>query len=135
MTTTDTVSERLDRRYGRTRSPRARIIGWTIAGVIVLAFALWYGWGVVSAAARSVEAVDTGYEVVDERTVTVTFQVTAPADTAFACAVEAQDVDHAIVGWKVVEVPASADRIGSMRVEVPTVAEATTGLVNRCWVP
>ena len=70
----------------------------------------------------------------DARTVVIDFQVTAPAGRDVACALEALDADHGVVGWRIVQLPASDQPARAFRESIPTVALATTGLVNACWV-
>lgn len=132
MTTTQDL---LDERYGRRRSTRSRRAAWIVFGAVVavaLAGLTWLTW---ANAAGAVVADVTAFEVVDEHRVTLTFQVTAPAESAFACALEAQDVEHGVVGWRVVEYPASSSPVQAFTEAIPTLARATTGLVNSCWVP
>lgn len=128
-----TTQDMLDDRYGRRRSPRRR---WAIAAIVALAaLALGYiAWTTVEGVLDTVDADATGFEVVDEHSVTVSFRVAAPADRAVACALEAQDEDHGVVGWRVVELPASGEHSRSLRETIPTTARATTGFVNSCWV-
>lgn len=128
-----TTQDVLDDRYGRTPSPRRR---WTIAvaialGIVVVAAIAWIA---IAAAADTVEASTTAYRVVDRHSVVVNFQLTAPTGRPIACAIEAQDEQHGIVGWKVVEYEASDEPGRAFSETVPTVAQATTGLVNSCWV-
>ncbi|MFF7683598.1 DUF4307 domain-containing protein [Microbacterium sp. NPDC007973] len=130
-----TTHARLDDRYGRTRSPRRRIVGWSIVGVLALGAIGFLGWTTVSSSLNSVTAADTGYTVVDDRTVTATFQITAPTGRPVACALEARDEEHGTVGWRVVEYPASEDHTRAFTEEIPTLSLATTGFVNACWVP
>lgn len=128
-----TTQDKLDERYGRRRS---RATPWLIAGFSVVA-AVALGlltWTTVTTAADAVDVDTTGYAVVDERTVTVNFQVSAPPGRTIACIVEAQDEEHGVVGWRVVEFAASEDHARAFRETIPTVAPATTGLVNSCWV-
>lgn len=126
-----TTALELDERYGRTRrQPLLWIIGIILA-VAVVAVA---GWMTVSQSMNSVDADDLGYEVVDEHTVTVRFQVTGGQGKDVACALEALDEEFGIVGWKIVEIPASDRHMQQLSETVPTVSEATTGLVNSCWV-
>jgi hypothetical protein len=47
--------------------------------------------------------------------------------------VEALDEEFGVVGWKIVEIPATDTHMQQLSATVPTVAEATTGLVNSCW--
>jgi hypothetical protein len=128
------TQQMLDDRYGRRTSARRRILFWGTVGVLAVALIVTLGWSTVSRALTSVSATATGFRVVDEGAVTVTFQITAPLDRPVACALEAQDEEHGVVGWRIVEYPASADRARAFTEEIPTVAAATTGLVNACWV-
>ncbi|KEP75449.1 transcriptional regulator [Microbacterium sp. SUBG005] len=130
-----TTHAQLDDRYGRTRSPRRRIVGWSIVGVLALGAIGFLGWTTVSNSVNSVTATDTGYTVVDDRTVTSTFQITAPTGRPVACALEARDEEHGTVGWRVVEYPASEEHTRAFTEEIPTLSLATTGFVNACWVP
>lgn len=128
-----TIQHKLDERYGRTSRRTVRIglgIAIGIAAVVVIA----YSWMTFVATAEQVDADTTGFELVDERTVEVAFQITAPTGRTVACILEAQDTEHGIVGWKVVEYEASDLTARAFRETIPTTAEATTGLVNSCWV-
>jgi len=122
----------LDDRYGRTRRRRWP---WVLGIAVVVAGVSWYGWGVVQNAVDSVDADTVGFEVNDAHSVTVHFQATVRRGAAIACAVEAQDTEHGVVGFRVVEYPASDDHTRRFDVTIPTVAEATTGLVTSCWIP
>lgn len=129
-----TTQEMLDERYGRKRGPGRRT--GVIAAVIVIAAAIGViGWMSFGNSSNSVDAATTGFTIPDHRSVVLKFQVTAPASTKVACVLEADDTEHGIVGWKVIELPASTRRSTAYRESIPTVAEATTGLVNTCWVP
>ena len=128
-----TTHDMLDERYGRTSSPRKR---WTI-GIIVAVAAVLVGllaWMTVSGTLDDVDIDTTGFTVEDARSVTLSFQISVPEGRTVACALEAQDEDHGIVGWKIVEYPASDLRARAFRESIPTTAEATTGLVSDCWV-
>ena len=128
-----TTQQLLDERYGRRRSRTRRVVGWVIVGVIAAALVIALGWSTVARTLNAVDVVGTGYDVADERTVTVEFQITAPPGAAVACALEAQDEEHGVVGWRVVELPLEGGRTQAFTETIPTTAEATTGLVNSCW--
>lgn len=130
---TTTTQDRLDVRYGRVPSRSRR---WTIAiVVIVIAAAVGgFAWLTVSNALDDVGADTTGFLVDDAHSVTLEFQISAPAGSTVACALEAQDEEHGVVGWKVVEYDASEGHARAFRESIPTVALATTGFVNTCWV-
>ena len=128
------TQQMLDERYGRRHSTRRRLIGWGVVGALAVGLVGWVGWGTVS---RSIDEVDddlTAFEVVDEHTVSVTFQITSPPGRDVACVLEAQDEEHGIVGWRVVEYPAVDGHARAFSEQIPTIAEATNGLVNSCWV-
>ncbi|MFS0794316.1 DUF4307 domain-containing protein [Microbacterium sp. 1P10AE] len=125
----------LDDRYGCTRSPRRRIALWSIVGVVALGLTVALGWTTVANSLASVTSTDTGFTVTDAEHVSISFQITAPVGQPVACAIEAQDEDHGTVGWRVVEYPASDDHTRAFSEEIPTLALATTGFVNSCWVP
>lgn len=128
-----TTQQMLDERYGRTRSPGRR---WAIGVAVAVAIGVvaLFGWFTVSDTLDSVDADTTGFEVIDRHSVAISFQIAAPPGRAVACAIEAQDEEHGVVGWRVVEIPASETHAQAFREVLPTTAEATTGLVNSCWV-
>ncbi|MFF8185855.1 DUF4307 domain-containing protein [Microbacterium sp. NPDC016588] len=130
-----TTQAQLDDRYGRTRSPRRRIMLWSVVGVVAVALTVALGWTTVANNLASVTSTDTGFAVTDVERVTISFQITAPVGQPVACAIEAQDEEHGTVGWRVVEYPASEDHTRAFSEEIPTLALATTGFVNSCWVP
>lgn len=132
---TMTTQDLLDDRYGRTRSPRRRLLGWSIVAVLALGAIGYLGWTTVASSAGSVTATDTGFSVTDDRSVSATFQITAPIGQPVACALEARDEEHGTVGWRVVQYPASDEHSRAFSETIPTLSLATTGFVNACWVP
>jgi len=130
-----TTQALLDDRYGRTRSPRRRIVGWTIVAVLALSAVGYLGYTTFVSSAASVTATDTGFTVNDDTSVSTSFQITAPVGEPVACALEARDEDHGTVGWRVVQYPASDDASRAFSETIPTLSLATTGFVNACWVP
>lgn len=126
-----TTEQELDERYGRTRRKR---MPWIIAIVVALLGVGAFAWMTAAREMQSVDADDLGFELVDSHSVTVNFQVTAIKGKDVACVVEALDEEFGVVGWKVVEIPAGDTHSQAISVTVPTVAQATTGLVNTCWV-
>ncbi|MEJ1087230.1 DUF4307 domain-containing protein [Microbacterium sp. Mu-80] len=126
-----TTARELDERYGRTGR---RPLPWIIGGVLAVAVVVFFGWTTVAKQMNAVDAADLGFTVVDAHSVELSFQFTAPRGQDVACALEALDVEFGVVGWKIVEIAASDEHTQAMRVSIPTVAEATTGLVKSCWV-
>lgn len=126
-----TTALQLDERYGRTRRGRwPWILGGTVALLLVGALA----WSTVNQSLSSVDADDLGFELVDEHAVDLRFQVTGVQGKDVVCVLEALDEEFGVVGWKVVEIPAGDAHSLTRAERIPTVAEATTGLVNTCWV-
>lgn len=126
-----TTALELDERYGRTRRRR---LPWIITAAVAVVVVVIAGWLTIAQSINSVDADDLGFEVTDEHSVTVRFQVTGAQGKDVACAVEALDEEFGVVGWKIVEIPAADAHLQQFSETVPTVAEATTGLVNSCWV-
>ncbi|MBO3662220.1 DUF4307 domain-containing protein [Microbacterium stercoris] len=129
-----TTQAQLDDRYGRTRDPRRRRIAWVAVIAAAALLVGWFGWNTVATEMDAVGVDGHGFTVVDERSVEVSFQFTAPAGRSVACAVQALSEDFGVVGWKIVQYEAADSRHQRHVETVPTVAEATTGLVESCWV-
>ncbi|QNA92189.1 MULTISPECIES: DUF4307 domain-containing protein [unclassified Microbacterium] len=126
-----TTAQELDERYGRTRRRRTP---WIIGGAVALLLVGAFGWMTVAQSMSSVDADDLGFTLVDEHSVDVSFQVTGVQGKAVVCALEALDEEFGVVGWKIVEIEAGDSHSQARSVTIPTVSEATTGLVNACWV-
>jgi hypothetical protein len=124
----------LDERYGRGRRRKFdRRLGWFIGGALVLfgiGFLFFSGWHEGS----DLDFKDLDYSVVDERTVEVTMQVTAPAGSEVVCAIEAVSESYATVGWKTIELEPSETRTRQLTATLVTTSPATTGSVRSCWV-
>ncbi|WP_435743567.1 DUF4307 domain-containing protein [Microbacterium sp. PMB16] len=126
-----TTAQELDDRYGRTRRRR---LPWIVGGAAALLVVGIFGWMIVDQSMNSVDADDLGFDLVDEHTVDVRFQITGVAGKDVVCIIEALDEEFGVVGWKVMEIPAGESHAQALSASVPTVSEATTGLVNTCWV-
>lgn len=126
----------LAERYGRTRSSRIRTRVLVVASALVFAilFAAWLVWGGLLEAPAQFEARDTGHRIVSDSRVEVSWQFTVDPGTDARCAVQALNSTFGIVGWKVVEVPASSRRIRELSETVATTELAVTGLIYRCWL-
>lgn len=126
----------LDSRYGRTPRDRGRqrLLGWAAGLVIALTFVLWAVWTTFDNETTALEARDIGHSIVDDTTVSVTFEVSMAAGRTASCAVEAQNEAHAIAGWKIVEIPAADVFTRTVTTTVRTVEPAVTGLIYRCWL-
>jgi len=131
-----TPSTDLDARYGR--NPRAernnKVIIGAVAAAFVAVFAAWLVWGGLLEAPAKFEAKDTGFDLIDDSTVTVRWQFNVPENTDARCAVQALNSTFAIVGWKIVDVPASDLRNRTLSETLRTSEQAVTGLIYRCWL-
>jgi hypothetical protein len=126
-----TTALELDERYGRRGRRR---LPWVIGGVIAVAVVVAFGWMTVASALNTVTAQDTGFTLTDSHTVDISFQYTAPQGSDVVCVVQALDKEFGVVGWKVMDIPATQKHTAAVHVSIPTVAQATTGLVKSCWV-
>lgn len=106
---------------------------WWVIGVVgcALGVALVTWLALVNTVDR-VTWTDTGYEVVDDRTVVVQFEVHRPQGQAVTCLVRALDQGFGVVGSVDVAVPASSERTVHQKVTVRTTTRAVTGAVRSC---
>ena len=131
---TQTGADLLESRYGRTHRRRFdRWIAWGAVAVL-LAIGLWVLFFGTWRAGASISFRDIGYSVIDYRSVRVDFEVTAPAGSDVLCALESVSTSHAQVGWRVLELPASEQRIRHFSETLVTTGLATTGYVKNCWI-
>ena len=130
-------TDALAARYGRTRGRRTRdrllLIGVAVAFAIALV--AWVIWAGLDGQRPSVHATDTGHRLINEdRAVEVSWTLSVPPGNETACAVEALAEDHTVVGWKVVEIPASDRHLRSFTEIVRVARTANTGLISHCWL-
>ena len=124
-------------RYGRTRRNRTRdrlllIAAAAFAAIVLVAWVVWAG---LDGQKPQIEVTDTGHRLInDERAVEVSWNLSVPPGNDTACIVQALNEDFTVVGWKVIEVPASTLHIRSLTETVRVAQEANTGLIYRCWL-
>lgn len=108
---------------------------WIIGGTLITLFsAAIIALGVYLQSGQIRHTV-TRYVVVDDQTVTVSFVVHRPADTAVVCRVRAIALDFATVGTVDVEISADAAdgaRDVAQEVTLRTTTRANTGTVSKC---
>ena len=132
MTTPDDLAAR----YGHTPSA-ARRTRWVVVSVaiaFVIVFVAWVVWGGLFQAPAQFESRDTGYTIISDSQVSVDWQLSVEPGAESKCAVQALNSTFGIVGWKVVDVPASEERTRVFTEAVRTSELAVTGLIYQCWL-
>lgn len=129
-------SSNLDDRYGRTPSStrRDRRLRWIVAGVFAVVLTGWVVWAGLDGAGPSIETRDTRHQIIDDDSISVTFEVSLPTGTASSCAVQALNETFTVVGWKVIDLPPSESYTRSLTEIVHTTELSNTGLIYRCWL-
>ena len=124
-------------RYGTTPRSRTRqrLLAYTGAAGVTVVLIAWLAWAGLAQPTAQFETRDLGYELVIDREVVVKFELSAPPGTELACAVQALNASYGIVGWQVLEIPASDERTRVFNQPVRTSEQAVTGLLYECWVP
>ena len=130
------VSSNLDERYGRTPGSRLRDrrVLWVVAGTFALVLTAWVVWAGLDGAGPAIEARDTRHQIIDDNSISVTFEVSLPTGTPASCAVQALNESFTVVGWKVIDLPPSESYTRSLTEIVHTTELSNTGLIYRCWV-
>jgi len=123
----------LDARYGRRTTRRRRLGVVVAAAALVVAGLVWLVWAQPWSAQTFWKS--TGYRLVDDRAIDVTWAVTLGEGERAKCAIAAQNLVHAIVGWKVVEVVGTGQPTQQLGERIRTTEAADTGLAYRCWLP
>lgn len=126
----------LDARYGRTPA-RKRLVLWvSVAGAVAvgLVFVAWVFWAGLSGSNGELEARDVGYVIDGDSAVEVRFELSVAPGSPASCALQTLNSNFGIVGWKVVDIPASESRTRSFHETVLTTEQAVTGLIYRCWL-
>ncbi|WP_161498871.1 DUF4307 domain-containing protein [Cryobacterium aureum] len=123
-------------RYGRTptRRLRDRRILWALGGIFVVVLGAWVLWTGLDGASTQIEARDIGHTIIDEHTVSVTFEVSLPVNRTASCAVQALNESYSVVGWKIVDLPPSTLYNRSFTEILRTTDLSNTGLIYECWL-
>jgi hypothetical protein len=126
----------LDARYGRTPQKRRRdlTIIWAAAAAFTVVLAAWVVWVAFDNTDDTVASRDIAHRVLDDRTVRISYDVSMTPGTSAQCALEVQNESHSIVGWKIVDIPASESYTQAFTDTVRTTQLGVTGLIYRCWL-
>ena len=124
----------LDARYGRT-SRRGGLIGIVIAALVVVGLAaVWFIWARPIDTGPSLDWQDRGFQIKSDAEIDSSFLVTLDPGNAAQCVVEALDESFGVVGWRLIDVPASDTRIRTFDESILTTAHAVTATVHDCWL-
>jgi hypothetical protein len=119
-------------RYGQDRLKiRDRVLAITVATVSVVSFVIWAIFVSIDNA-NQISHRDIAYEVIDEFSTTVTFEVSRNPGQAVSCDITVLNQSFAIVGFVTVEVAASTSRSTVISSTVLTTELGVSGLVDGC---
>jgi hypothetical protein len=126
----------LDARYGRSvgKRRRDRVTAVTVAIFVALVIGAWVIWAGLDLAGGGLDSSDIGHKVLNDRSVSINYQVSMPPGSTASCALEVENEAHAIVGWKIVDIPASATTTNAFTEVVRSSELGVTGLIYRCWL-
>ena len=134
MSTDSNLNDRYGRKANVNSARRFRILITTFVVAVIVAWVTWIlvtdqlGFG------PKVSWTDTGHSLLSSSEVRVDYAIDATPGREVACAIQAQDKTFTIVGWKVVVLPPSSERVRTFSDAVTTMGQATTGLVAQCWL-
>ncbi len=120
-------------RYGRATSRRTRTIWIAAVALVVLVAVGWFGWAAYESR-TSATGTDVGFNVVDNATVTVTFDVTKPKAKTATCVVQALDSGFDVVGTARVPVGPASGGVVRTTATVRTTNRATSAQVTSCSI-
>ncbi len=122
----------LEQRYGHgTKRKSDRIFAISIAVFALVAFLVWALIFTIDDA-QKITTRDVGFTVNDEFSTEVVFEVSRDPGREVLCDVQVLSQSYAVVGFKTVEVEASANRSSVISTIVNTTELGTTGLVDSC---
>lgn len=125
----------LDERYGRRGLRRGPWIAVIAAAVLVAAALAWFAWARPIEQQGAIEVTDLAHSIESDAAVSVTWRVVVDPGREVSCAIAAMNTSYAIVGWIVVDIPASTETIRDLDARVRTSERAATGFVYGCWLP
>jgi hypothetical protein len=119
-------------RYGEERLKRRdRILAVTVATVAAVFFLVWAIFVSIDNA-NQISHRDIAYEVIDEYSTTVTFEVSRNPGQAVSCDITVLNQSFAIVGFLTVDVAPSTNRSTVISSTVLTTELGVSGLVDGC---
>ena len=129
----EVVAEALDERYGRRGLRRGPWIAIIAAVALSLVAIAWFVWA-RPIAQSSLEWSDLTHSIDSPEQVTTTWRLVVEPGTSVACAINALNADYAIVGWRIIEIPASDLAVRDFSESMRTTERAGNGFVYGCWL-
>ena len=127
------ASERLRRRYPKSRVPRPLLVG--VIGVVVVIALTWLVWTALRHAQPIAVAQVQAFRVTSDTSVSVTMSVQRrDPSVPVTCRVLAQAADHQPVGEQQVAVAASRDQFVDVNLVMTTLRRATAVVIKGCTV-
>jgi hypothetical protein len=122
----------LQQRYGQDRlRSRDRIFAIAVGSVTLTSFLIWAIFVSIDNA-NQVTHRDVAYEVIDEYSTSVTFEVSRNHGQAVSCDVTVLNQSFAIVGFLTVDVAPSSSRSTVISSTIRTTELGVSGLVDGC---
>ncbi|CAB4554668.1 unannotated protein [freshwater metagenome] len=122
----------VQQRYGRDRlKARDRILAISIAAVALVSFLVWAVFVSIDNS-NQVTHRDIAYEVIDEYSTNVTFEVSRNPGQVVSCDVTVLNQSFAVVGFLSVDVAASNSRSTVVSSTIRTTELGVSGLVESC---
>ena len=130
------ASTALDARYGRSTGKRRRDrwIAISVAAFVAVVVGAWVIWAGLDLSSGGLDSTDIGHKILNDRSVQVSYQVSMPPGSTASCALEVENEAHAIVAWKIVDIPASTTTTRAFTDVVRSSELGVTGLIYRCWL-
>lgn len=127
---------RLDDRYGRRpgRAGRSRLVALVAGAAVALVVTAWVVLVAFDGDSAELEVSHYGFTVSGDDAVDVQYTINVARGTDVGCAVQALNENRAVVGWKVVDLPAVDAHTQTYTTSLVTSERAVTGSAYRCWV-
>lgn len=132
----------LEARYGASRRSSSKSPQnegnqrWWIIAVVLLIVGTVVFWALTYANPdTTVEAQTTRFSPISDTEASIQARVSVQPGYELACAFEAQNELKAVVGFKIVELPASEEQHQVVNLTMRTTQSADTVIVRECWIP
>lgn len=124
-------------RYGsiETSNSGLKIAAWVFGILFAAGFVLFLVFQNLGSSSSSIDVQVVNMRVDSGNQFTVDLRADAPPNTEYQCAIEVQNSQKGIVGWKVVDFEASPQWSRSVTVAINTSESGASGLISGCWLP